>query len=211
MFVLLATVSLIAGYVGGYKVDIQYRDCPDLKRIDLNQKFRFLFAFKWLSGRNVLSCALLIEIVGLTSALIILLTGISCIVFDQIKTGVLLSFVILMADGLIYFVISLCAGSIITKYRIRNGYFKGRNLICEIEELFRTTSTVKRKVKITGKESFKGIDVYTIRCGMLFKREYLAITTSKYAPQIGEVALAMYVSESTPHFILLRSYVKNRT
>ena len=201
MFIILAIICVVIGYYGGYWVDIQYRDEINLRRINLKYKWKNKFHFAWKSGTSVVFVALFMEIISLISAFIILICGSVFTIIGLHDTATLSAFIVLIINGWIYLCISIYVCVVSINHKLKNGNLVAISWTCEIEQLFRVTSTVKRKVKVISKQQGED-NVYLIKCGRVFSRCFLATTTPLYEPKIGEYSFAMYIPSGKYCFML---------
>lgn len=205
MNIFLAIVCLICGYSAGYWVDFQNRDPKyGFKRIIIDDKWRKLFHFRWISGQSVLLVAFLFEVVSLSIAILIALLSIVATLynFNVIAQWVTIGLVLL--EGYIFLCISCVIALIKIKHNLDNSKMGKKSFLCELETLFRVNTDVKRKVKVISCDNPEKM-IYIIRCGKIFGRRFYAKSAQKYTPQLGEITYARYYAYITPHFVLTPS------
>lgn len=197
LIIFFSSVYLISGYSAGSQIDTQYRHLgQQIRKISIPTKYRFLYKFHWHAGSEVLIHAFIIESAALICVLLTVLWGILCLVFPFLYINGMITFCILAVYGII--LIACSAHCIyLSAWFTKSQSYGRRCLDCELQAHF-SRKTPYRKVFIFG----KGKSFYYVRYGKIVRRNYCAIASKNYKPNIGESSDAVY-TRTPPYFILI--------
>ena len=200
--VFISTVCLLAGYLFGYDADRQYRDNKKLKRINIVDKYRWLFWFQWAVGPEVNYIGFLGELWAIFISALLLLIGLVSVIVPLDAYAIVCFWVFLVFSyGILILAVILGIRNVLTSPRCK------RCWQCEIQRLVCSQPCFCTVLVKAAPDEENGETCYLVVFGKYFPSTFKATTEDGFAPQIGSYAKAIYTS--TPPFFRLVSHAKD--
>ncbi len=198
--VFVAGIFLWYGYKCAYIINETKHD-GKLKTVKIPSKWRRLF---YLKGENVLLWSVIDQAISLGTALSAIVGGYTLYTFAPFRVYALFCMLNVIVAGT-----ALATNDLIWMCRKRKGNKTPSSLkrcfSCELETAFRNGLPI-RKVYVLSVTQSKGQQArYKVRCGKWSKREYEAMASKKYVPEVGTYVKAAYTKNKVGYSFILMS------